>query len=145
MDPFSVIISLAVGVIFMYTFKRITHKNVNTVSELDETKELIKNIRETIVSQLLNNHIALFSAIAKQKVILNSQQRTGIAIFISPATFKELLGNSTGYAKEQVETVYEVMRDLHPPVGFLGELPIYISELLVDAPVFVVGGISWSL
>jgi len=30
------------------------------------------------------------------------------------------------------------------PIGHLGELPIYVSELLVTAPVFIAGGISWS-
>jgi len=110
-----------------------------------QSKQLVGQIREIVQSQLLNNHPRLFQAIAKQKMILNEQNRSSIAIFLSPKIFKELMVNENSYSGEQIELLYESMRDLRMPVGFLGDLPIYISELMTDSPVFVVGSISWEM
>lgn len=114
-------------------------------SEFQKTQEIIAQIRKTVLNQILNNNDKLFAAIAKQKIILNDQGRKGIAIFISPDMFKELLKNEGSSKDDQIETLYEIMKDLRTPVGFLGDLPIYISELLTETPIFVVGGIYWNL
>lgn len=111
-------------------------------SEFQETQKIIKQIRDTIQSQILNNHVELLAAISKQKIVLHNQDRRDVAIFLSPAMFKELLKNGLSNSA-QVDALYDVMTALQVPVGFLGDLPIYISEKLTRAPVFVVGDISW--
>ena len=141
-DYMFTVVGIAVGAVIMWLIMRSKTSTVDT--SIDQSKQLVGQIREVVQSQLLNNHPKLFQAIAKQKVILNEQRRESIAIFLSSNMFKELMQNADAYSDEQIEILYETMRDLRMPVGFLGELPIYISELMLDAPVFVVGAISWS-
>lgn len=116
-------------------------------NSLNSTEEFLSDLRKTVVDQILNNRPQLFDAIAKQRVILANQERAPVAIFLSPSTFKELLRTALNKGEDinEIESLYEVIRELDIPVGHLGVLPIYASELLVDAPVFVAGGISWSL
>jgi len=109
-----------------------------------KTSKLIEQVREIVQSQLLNNHPTLFQAIAKQKIIINKHERSAVAIFISADIFKDLIYNAGNHNSDQVDLLYESMRDLKMPVGFLGELPIYTTELM-DSPVFVVGSISWEM
>ena len=114
-------------------------------SEFKQSQEFIQNIRDTVVKQLLSNdHTKVFGAIAKQKQILNDQNRPAIAIFISPNMFKELIAADNGNSPAQIEKLYDAMLGLEIPIAFLGDLPIYISVLLTKAPVFVVGAITWS-
>lgn len=125
-------------------YKKNTSTSTSVSDEFRETQVIIQQIRDIILYQILNNHTKLFDAIAKQKKILNIQERKCISIFISKDMFIELIINSAAYDSDQVDTLYNIMRDLGTPVGFLGDLPIYLSDLLDDAPVFVVGEISWS-
>ncbi len=135
----------ALGGALSEVFRRTTTKTKTKTGDSDfqETQAIIGQIRSTIQDQVLNHHVKLFNGIAKQKMVLNDQGRTSIAIFISPDMFKDLIAVAT--SDDQAETLYEIMLGLRTPVGFLGDLPIYISELLTDAPVFVVGGIRWEL
>ena len=104
-----------------------------------------RSIKNSIVLyEILHKHTKLFDAIAKQKKILNLQERKCISIFISKDMFMELISNAAVYDHTQLDSLYPIMRDLGTPVGFLGNLPIYLSDLLDEAPVFVVGAISWS-
>lgn len=120
-------------------------KTKNGDSAFQETQVIIRQIRKTILDQVLNHNAKLFAGIAKQKIVLNDQGRPCIAIFLSPDMFKELLFQANAGDTDQIEKLYAIMLDLGAPVGFLGDLPIYISEFLTDAPVFVVGGIRWEL
>ena len=117
-----------------------------TANSLSDTEEFLSNIRKAVVDQILNNQPQLFDAIAKQRVILANQKRDPVAIFLNPEIFKELLRASLGGEHlDEVESLYEAIHGLDMPIGHLGVLPIYVTELLVEAPVFVAGGISWSL
>ncbi len=121
---------------------------VNDTKEnpLKATEEFLSNIREVIVDQILNKQPRLFEAIAKQRIILANQEREPVAIFLNPEIFKELLRNSLNSGHlDEVENLYEAIRELDMPIGHLGELPIYVTERLKRAPVFIAGGINWSL
>lgn len=118
----------------------------SVVDSLNSTEEFLSDLREVVVDQILNNQPQLFDAIAKQRVILANQEREPVAIFLGVDQFKKLLRvslNSDDHLKE-VDDLYDAIRGLDIPVGHLGVLPIYVSDLLVKAPVFVAGGISWS-
>lgn len=113
---------------------------------LKATEEFLSNLREAIVNQILNHQPQLFDAIAKQRIILANQQRAPVAIFLNVTTFKGLLSNALSNDQlNEVESLYEAIQGLDMPVGHLGDLPIYVTELLVAAPVFVAGGISWKI
>ena len=107
-----------------------------------DTQKVIEQIRKTVTDQIINHYPPLLAAIAKQKIILQEQSRQNIAIFMSSDMFMELMNSAK---VSDVEQLYDVMKDLGVPIGFLGELPIYLSELLTEAPIFVVGGIRWEL
>lgn len=117
-----------------------------TTNSLNDTEEFLSNLREAVVDQILNNQPQLFDAIAKQRIILANQEREPVAIFLSVDTFKMLVRKtlSDDHFKE-VESLYEAIQGLDMPIGHLGVLPIYVTELLVKAPVFVAGGISWKM
>jgi len=119
---------------------------LNPVTDsLSSTEEFLSGLREVIVDQILNNQPRLFDAIAKQRIILANQERDPVAIFLSPETFKILLRNVLDNEHlDEVESLYDAIHGLDMPIGHLGVLPIYVTELLTAAPVFVAGGIKWS-
>ncbi len=115
-----------------------------TDNPLEKTEEFLSQLREAVVSQILNDQPQLFDAIAKQRIILSNQDREPVAIFLNKDTFKALLHNALdGKQPNEVEDLYDAIKGLDMPIGHLGELPIYVSELLLKAPVFVAGGIQW--
>ena len=117
-----------------------------TANSLSDTEEFLSSLRETIVDQILNNQPQLFDAIAKQRIILANQEREPVAIFLSPETFKGLLRNALSDDHlDDVDSLYEAIYGLDMPIGHLGTLPIYVTELLVKAPIFVAGGINWAI
>lgn len=103
--------------------------------------DTLYNMRDALQQQLLNREILFFNAIATQKSILNKHGRKAIAIFFSVATFKEILSRT--FDDTQKIPALDVLVQLQLPVAYLGELPVYVSELLTTAPVFVAGGINW--
>ncbi|KKM99137.1 hypothetical protein LCGC14_1150830 [marine sediment metagenome] len=114
-------------------------------NSLSDTEEFLTNLRDAIVDQILNNQPQLFNAIAKQRIILANQKREPVAIFLSVITFKALLRKTLSDDNlDEVDSLYDALQGLDMPIGHLGILPIYVTELLVDAPVFVAGGISWT-
>jgi len=109
----------------------------------EESEKLFHQIRGAITSQLLaDTNADVFTGIAKQRRVLADNNRESVAIFLRPDLFKRLLSNAF---KSNVETVYNIMIGLNVPVGYLGEVPVYVSKRLKDAPVFVAGGITWEL
>ena len=113
---------------------------------LQGTEKFITELREAIVSQVLNYQPQLFDAIAKQRVILANQDRDPIAIFLNIDTFKYVLtATLKGDQLKQVDELCDVVLGLDIPVGHLGTLPIYVTPLLKEAPVFVAGGIQWTM
>ena len=112
---------------------------------LSGTEEFLTSLREAIVDQILNNQPQLFDAIAKQRIILANQEREPVAIFLSVDTFKMLLRKTLSDDNlEEVDSLYDAIQGLDMPIGHLGVLPIYVTEFLVKAPVFVAGGINWT-
>lgn len=115
-----------------------------TENFLSGTEEFLTSLREAVVDQILNNQPQLFDAIAKQRVILSNQEREPVAIFLSVDTFKLLVRQTLSEENlDEVDSLYDAIQGLDMPIGHLGLLPIYVSELLAEAPVFVAGGISW--
>lgn len=113
---------------------------------LSNTEEFLTSLKKAIVDQILNNQPQLFAAIAKQRMILANQEREPVAIFLNVSTFKALLCKTLSKDNlDEVDNLYDAIRGLDMPIGHLGVLPIYVTELLVKAPVFVAGGINWSL
>jgi len=122
-------------------------KNKPAESTLKDAEQIISTVQKTVVEQLCgNNHVDLFNAIAQQKIILNKHNRKSIAIFITPDTLKDLL-NTAQITKTPADLInlYKIIKDFRIPVGYLGDLPIYLSEQLTDAPVFVAGDFKWEL
>ena len=113
---------------------------------LSNTEEFLTSLRKAVVDQILNNQPQLFAAIAKQRTILANQEREPVAIFLSVDTFKALLSKTLSEDNlNEVDNLYDAIQGLDMPIGHLGILPIYVTELLKKAPVFVAGGINWSL
>lgn len=113
-------------------------------NSLEKTEEFLSQLKEAVVNQILNGQPQLFDAIAKQRIILDNQDREPVAIFLNKDTFKALLHNALdGKQPNEVEDLYDAIKGLDMPIGHLGVLPIYVSELLLKAPVFVAGGIRW--
>ena len=112
---------------------------------LSDTEEFLTSLRKAIVDQILNGPPQLFAAIAKQRTILANQEREPVAIFLSVDTFKMLLCKTLSEDNlKEVDSLYDAIKGLDMPIGHLGDLPIYVTELLVKAPIFVAGGITWS-
>lgn len=112
---------------------------------LSGTEEFLTSLRKAVAAQILNNQPQLFAAIAKQRTILANQEREPVAIFLSVTTFKALLRKTLSEDNpKEVDSLYNAIRGLDMPIGHLGILPIYVTELLVKAPVFVAGGINWT-
>ncbi len=136
--------SIVIIVFWYYKYiKPITNKQ-HQQTEFEEQTKLIADIREAVTLHILNTDTSIFSAIAKQKVILNANKRKAIAIFLSSIQFKNILTailGTTEYSDELVETLIT----LNVPVAYIGDLPVHVSSLLIDAPVFVVGSIKWEL
>ena len=116
---------------------------------LNDTEEFLTSLREAIVDQILNNQPQLFDAIAKQRIILANQEREPVAIFLSVSTFKMLLRATLSDGNDddstEVDSLYDAMQGLDIPIGHLGVLPVYVTELLINAPIFVSGGIRWKI
>lgn len=111
---------------------------------LNDTEEFLTSLRKAITDQIINYQPQLFAAIAKQRTILASQEREPVAIFLSVDTFKMLLRNTLSEDNlEEVDSLYDAIQGLDMPIGHLGILPIYVTELLEKAPIFVAGGITW--
>ena len=152
-DLVTFIIGLVLGGIMLYVARRIvTRYNLYTPSSapppdpLKSTEEFLSNIREAVIDQILNNQPQLFAAIAKQRIILADQEREPVAIFLNKSIFKQLLCESLGTDhQDEVDDLYDAMHGLDMPVGHLGALPIYVTELLKQAPIFVAGGIQWTM
>lgn len=117
----------------------------NSTNTLNDTEKFLASLREVVVDQILNNQPQLFDAIAKQRIILSNQRREPVAIFLSVDTFKMLVSQTLSDANiNEVDSLYDAIQGLDMPIGHLGLLPIYVSGLLAEAPVFVAGGINWS-
>jgi len=112
---------------------------------LEDTESILRNIREQVTGYILNNNSRLFNAIAKQKIILDDNRRTALAIFISKAAFYIILQDIVTGDLNYINELHESLIALNVPVGYLGHLPIYVSALLTEAPILVVGSIRWSL
>jgi len=138
------LLGLALGVLGTLLYNR-NAKN-SPPNKLKETEEVLVNIREAIVAQLLNNEPQLFDAIAKQRIVLHKQDRKPVAIFMAVNTFKGLLSNTLNTEDTaQIDSAADALLRLNMPVGHLGILPMYVSAELTDAPIFVAGGIIWTI
>ena len=80
----------------------------------------------------------LMDAMAKQRVLLLKQKRKPIAIFVSKEVLKDVLLKvvAPAYAQKRI-------REGKSPLTDVAKVPVYVSSLLEDAVLFVVGSITW--
>lgn len=118
------------------------------VNPLDD----IQKIREVTTKSILDNS-KLFNAIAHQKKILERENRDTIAIFISVSVFEEIIAElldidaytSSADFERDVLALSDSVISIGTPVAYIGKLPVYVSKLLVTAPIYVCGAITWDL
>jgi hypothetical protein len=134
----SAVVGFCIGYFVSYRFKA-------NESSLKDTEVILRHIREQVTSHILNDNTRLFNAIAKQKMILNEKNRSAVAIFISEAEFNFILQDIVNGDLNYISELHNSLVALNVPIGYLGELPIYVSRLLTEAPIFVVGSIKWCL
>lgn len=81
----------------------------------------------------------LFDAMAKQRVLLLKQNRKPIAIFISEKVFEGIL------SKTSIPQPFhkQFFRDGKMPITDIAKTPVYVSSVLTEAPLIVVGSIVW--
>jgi len=120
-------------------------KSKRSQTSLEDTEAILRHIRKHVTAHILNDNARLFSAIAKQKMLLNEKNRNAIAIFISEAELNLMLQDIVTGEPSYIKSLHNSLVDLNVPIGYIGELPIYVSRLLTEAPIFVVGSIRWEL
>ena len=145
----TLVVGMLLGGFIVIFFPKLSKKSdeSNKEDSFEQSEKLMKQVRESVTGQLLNDkNTKIFAAIARQREILLNNDRKSLAIFLSQETFKSLLYNAVDTKNTQhIESLYSLMKNLGTPVGFLGDLPIYVSEVLTDAPVQVVGSITWEI
>lgn len=100
---------------------------------------VLADIRVAVTQYMLNNN-DIFDAIAKQKKILNRDNRPAIAIFLNYDLFKDILKDLN---VASIDNLADALTELSMPIAYIGNLPVYISKSLITAPIFVVGSITW--
>lgn len=123
------------------------YKNIlNAPTAPEDQLKLVTDIREHVTKYILTADTAVFNAIAKQKSILNSQNRNAVAIFLDIEQSTRILNAVLGTEKQKhTEELINAIDTLGMPFAYIGDMPVYISRLLDNAPVFVAGGIKWTL
>ena len=149
MDFTYVLMAFALGSIVTFWtswyFLVTRHKNDSppTMAEMQET---LQSLRDAITSYLLSDGVSVFSAIAKQKEILNNANRKAVAVFVSDEMFRDILVNTfQDQDSPYIDGIVDTFTSLEMPVAYLGELPVYVSSRLHKAPVYVCGEIEWSM
>ncbi|MCK4358995.1 MAG: hypothetical protein KAW92_09675 [Candidatus Cloacimonetes bacterium] len=80
----------------------------------------------------------LMDAMAKQRVLLLKHNRKPIAIFVSKEVFEDVLSKVVAPSCAQKR-----IREGKSPLTDVAKVPVYVSSLLEDAALFVVGSITW--
>lgn len=92
----------------------------------------------------MSKEVDLIDAYAKQSHILARDNRAIIAIFMREDVYRAILEKCIK-PKEGVAGIFTTMKATNEPIGFFGEIPIYLSSLMTQAPIFVSGEINWKL
>jgi hypothetical protein len=120
-------------------------KKVIEESDKQKAQELQK-VRDAISSYILSDEGAgLFDAIARQKMILQRENRSTIAIFLSVDTLRFIMLQVFTKHEEEIDMMLDTLLALEVPVAHLGDLPVYVSPRLSRAPIFVIGDILWEI
>lgn len=80
----------------------------------------------------------LLDAMAKQRVLLLKQKRKPIAIFVSKEVLEDVLSKVVAPS-----CVQKRIREGKSLLTDVAKVPVYVSSLLEDAALFVVGSITW--
>lgn len=96
-------------------------------------EKFFKEARDTI----LGNDM-LMDAMAKQRVLLLKHNRKPIAIFVSKKVFEDVLSKVVAPSCAQKR-----IREGKSPLTDVAKVPVYVSSLLEEAALFVVGSITW--
>lgn len=143
---FSLMLVALCSAISIYGTLRYTHKKATLQPTMHEMQVTLQSLRTAITSYLLSDGVSVFSAIARQKEILNAANRKAVAIFVSSKMFREILVNTfQDHDSPYIDGIVETFTSLEMPVAYLGELPVYVSARLQKAPVYVCGEITWEM
>ena len=107
-------------------------------------REFLNKVKDTFTNQLLAREQVLINAYAKQSHILAASNRAVIAVFIREDVYKDILLRCIT-PKNSVQDIIDTMKNTQEPIGFFGDVPIYLSDLMTQSPIFVVGEITWTL
>jgi hypothetical protein len=100
--------------------------------------------RQTFVDQFVRDPI-LMDAYTKQSQILRNNERNVVVILITEGTFDSVFDRVMIGESETKSTIRAALITSGKPVGFLTNIPIYISKLMNRAEIFIVGDITWEL
>lgn len=107
-------------------------------------REFLNTVKSAFVTQLTAHEFSIMEGITKQSFILKRDDRKIIAIFVDETTCKQILMNCVTPV-ESVPTILTTIKNTEEPIGHVDDIPVYISQLMSKAPVFVVGEITWQL
>lgn len=125
---------------FRRTFRRWKAKLVR--DQLKKHRKFLDEVREKFVDHLFGKEPTLIDAFAKQIRIL--KDRRIIAVFMTEDLYRSLLQKFV-QPTSVIDDIVSTVKSTGEPVGFIGNIPIYINTLLEKAPIFVVGEIKWEL
>ena len=104
---------------------------------LQSREVLLETFFKEARDAILGNDM-LLDAMAKQRVLLLKQKRKPIAIFVSKEVLEDVLSKVVAPACAQKR-----IREGKSPLTDVAKVPVYVSSLLEDAALFVVGSIIW--
>lgn len=113
---------------------------LNRYKQLEDTLNMV---RESVSNQFVRDTL-LMGGFTKQSQILQNNNRKVIAIFVTEAVLQMLLRKIV-IDKDSRDTVYATLITSGKPVGHLSGIPIYVSTLMTQAQLFIVGEIQWVL
>lgn len=107
------------------------------MKRLQSREILLEKFFEEARDVILDNDM-LLDAMAKQRVLLSKQKRKPIAIFVSKEVLEDVLSKvvAPSYAQKRIYKGKSPLTDV-------AKVPVYVSSLLEDAALFVVGSITW--
>lgn len=92
---------------------------------------------KTVRDIILDDDI-LLDAMAKQRILLLKQKRKPIAIFISEKIFENIISKVSLPSCAQKK-----ISEGETSITYIAKIPVYVNSLLKDAPLLVVGSITW--
>jgi hypothetical protein len=121
-------------------FDRLVKKRLQEFCNVQDTlrEVMLQKFFDKVRDIILNDDI-LLSAMAKQRIILLKQNRKPIAIFISKDIFDTIILSKVSFPFDMFNQIYKGKI----PITYIAKIPVYVSTILTEAPLLVVGSIIW--